>query len=109
MAAKSSCWPRPWILNLRYSLFRGPLRLGGFLGGAFEAVYEWDSYWQDWGMGYKWAYLVLLGGSVAIFGSLLGLERLDAEALQEVPRVVIGQLQPPVGRAPLRGQPLGSR
>ncbi len=55
-----------------YATFRwGPLLLGGFLGGAFEAVYEWYSYWQDWGMGYKWAYLFLLGGSVAIFGSLL--------------------------------------
>lgn len=55
-----------------YATFRwGPLLLGGFLGGAFEAVYEWYSYWPDWGMGYKWAYLLLLGGSVAIFGSLL--------------------------------------
>jgi energy-coupling factor transport system substrate-specific component len=55
-----------------YATFRwGPLLLGGFLGGAFEAVYEWYSYWQAWSMGYKWAYLFLLGGSVAIFGSLL--------------------------------------
>ena len=55
-----------------YATFRwAPLLLGGFLGGAFEAVYEWYSYWTDWGMGYKWAYLFLLGGSVAIFGSLL--------------------------------------
>ena len=55
-----------------YATFRwGPLLLGGFLGGAFEAVYEWYSYWQDWGMGYKVSYLFLLGGSVAIFGSLL--------------------------------------
>ena len=55
-----------------YATFRwGPLLLGGFLGGALEAVYEWYSYWQEWSMGYKWAYLFLLGGSVAIFGSLL--------------------------------------
>lgn len=55
-----------------YQLFRwAPLVVGGFLGGAFEAVYEWYSYWTDWGFGYKIAYLFLLGGSVAIFGSLL--------------------------------------
>ena len=48
-----------------------PLVVGGFLGGAFEAVYEWYSYWTDWGWGYKIAYLFLLGGSVAVFGSLL--------------------------------------
>lgn len=54
-----------------YQLFRwAPLLVGGFLGGAFEAVYEWYSYWTDWGFGYKLAYLFLLGGSVAIFGSL---------------------------------------
>jgi energy-coupling factor transport system substrate-specific component len=59
-----------------------PLLIGGFLGGAFEAVYEWYSYWTDWGFGYKIAYLFLLGGSVAIFGSLLavGLTRLLANA-----------------------------
>jgi energy-coupling factor transport system substrate-specific component len=50
-----------------------PLLVGGFLGGAFEAVYEWYSYWTDWGFGYKITYLFLLGGSVAIFGSLLAL------------------------------------
>lgn len=55
-----------------YTVFRwAPLVVGGFLGGALEAVYEWYSYWTDWGIGYKLAYLVLLGGSVAILGSLL--------------------------------------
>ncbi|MDV3219857.1 ECF transporter S component [Intrasporangium sp.] len=55
-----------------YATFRwAPLLLGGFLGGALEALYEWYSYWTDWEMGYKVAYLFLLGGSVAIFGSLL--------------------------------------
>lgn len=66
-----------------YQLFRwAPLVLGGFLGGAFEAVYEWYSYWTDWGFGYKLAYLFLLGGSVAIFGSLfsVALTRLLANA-----------------------------
>jgi energy-coupling factor transport system substrate-specific component len=59
-----------------------PLLVGGFLGGAFEAVYEWYSYWTDWGFGYKITYLLLLGGSVAIFGSLLavGLTKLLANA-----------------------------
>ncbi|GAA2029727.1 ECF transporter S component [Terrabacter terrae] len=66
-----------------YAVFRwAPLLIGGFLGGAFEAVYEWYSYWTDWGWGYKIAYLFLLGGSVAVFGSLLavGLTRLLANA-----------------------------
>ncbi|HET7397190.1 MAG TPA: ECF transporter S component [Intrasporangium sp.] len=66
-----------------YQAFRwAPLLLGGFLGGAFEAVYEWYSYWTDWDFGYKLAYLLLLGGSVAVFGSLLavGLTRLLAAA-----------------------------
>jgi energy-coupling factor transport system substrate-specific component len=66
-----------------YQLFRwAPLLVGGFLGGAFEAVYEWYSYWTDWGFGYKLAYLFLLGGSVAIFGSLVavGITRLLAQA-----------------------------
>lgn len=66
-----------------YAVFRwAPLLIGGFLGGAFEAVYEWYSYWTDWGWGYKIAYLFLLGGSVAIFGSLLavGLTKLLANA-----------------------------
>jgi energy-coupling factor transport system permease protein len=59
-----------------------PLLIGGFLGGAFEAVYEWYSYWTDWSFGYKIAYLFLLGGSVAVFGSALalGLTRLLANA-----------------------------
>ncbi len=57
-----------------YQLFRwAPLLLGGFLGGALEAVYEWYSYWTDWDLGYKLVYLLLLGGSVAVFGSLLAL------------------------------------
>ncbi|EWT00762.1 ABC transporter permease [Intrasporangium oryzae NRRL B-24470] len=57
-----------------YAVYRwAPLLIGGFLGGAFEAVYEWYSYWTDWGWGYKIAYLFLLGGSVAVFGSLLAL------------------------------------
>ena len=59
-----------------------PLFVGGFLGGAFEAVYEWYSFWQAWGFGYRIAYLFLLGGCVAIFGSLLavGLTRALASA-----------------------------
>lgn len=66
-----------------YAVYRwGPLLLGGFLGGAFEAVYEWYSYWTDWGWGYKVSYLLLLGGCVAVLGSLLavGLTRLLAGA-----------------------------
>lgn len=66
-----------------YASFRwGPLLLGGFLGGAFEAVYEWYSYWQDWAWNYKIAYLFLFGASVAVFGSLLslGITRLLANA-----------------------------
>lgn len=38
----------------------------GALAGAFESVYEWFSYWQDWGMDYKLAHLVILAASGAI-------------------------------------------
>ena len=31
--------------------------LAGALAGAFEAVYEWTSYYADWDMGYKLAHL----------------------------------------------------
>ena len=68
---------------LAYASFRwAPLLIGGFLGGAFEAVYEWYSYWTDWSWGYKVAYLALLGASVAVLGSLLslGLTKLLARA-----------------------------
>jgi energy-coupling factor transport system substrate-specific component len=66
-----------------YATFRwAPLLVGGFLGGAFEAVYEWYSYWQAWAWNYKIAYLFLFGASVAVFGSLLSiaLTRLLANA-----------------------------
>lgn len=49
----------------------GPLLLGGFLGGAFEAVYEWYSYWTAWAWDYKITYLFLLGASVAVLGSVV--------------------------------------
>lgn len=48
-----------------------PLAVGGFIGGALEAFYEWFSYWTDWTMGYKVAYLLLFGAATAVFGSLL--------------------------------------
>ena len=55
-----------------YALFRwAPLVIGGFLGGAFEAVYEWYAYWTTWGWGYKIAYLLIFGAAVAILGSLV--------------------------------------
>ena len=54
-----------------YAAFRwAPLVVGGFLGGAFEAVYEWYSWYQDWDLGYRVSYLLLLGASVAVLGSL---------------------------------------
>jgi len=52
---------------LAYRSF-GPLTAGlsGALAGALEAVFEWYSYWADWGMGYRLAYLVLLAASGAV-------------------------------------------
>lgn len=57
---------------LAYRSF-GPLAaaLGGALAGAFEAVYEWYSYWGDWGWDYKVAYLGLLAAAGAAFAGLL--------------------------------------
>ena len=46
----------------------------GALAGPLEAVYEWFSYWQDWGWGYKIAYagiLTLSGAVVAGAGGWL--------------------------------------
>ena len=46
----------------------------GALAGPLEAVYEWFSYWQDWGWGYKIAYagiLTLSGAAVAGAGGWL--------------------------------------
>ena len=48
-----------------------PLAVGGFIGGALEAFYEWFSYWTDWSMSYKVVYLLLLGAATAVLGSLL--------------------------------------
>lgn len=45
--------------------------LAGALAGAFEAVYEWTSYYADWDMGYKLAHLgffVLSGIVIAGLG-----------------------------------------
>lgn len=59
-----------------------PLALGGFLGGAMEAVYEWYSWFPDWVMGHKVAYLFIFGLATAVLGSLLavGLTKLLANA-----------------------------
>ena len=48
--------------------------LAGVLAGAFEAVYEWYSYYPDWGFDHKLAYLgffALSGAVVAGLGSWL--------------------------------------
>jgi len=57
---------------LAYRSF-GPLAaaLGGALSGALEAVFEWYSYWTDWGWGYKLAYLGLLTAAGAVLAGLL--------------------------------------
>ncbi len=57
---------------LAYRSF-GPVAaaLAGALSGAAEAVFEWYSYWQDWGWDYKVAYLGLLAASGAVFAGLL--------------------------------------
>lgn len=59
-----------------------PLAIGGFLGGVFEAVYEWFSWFPDWTMDHKLVYALLYGLATAVFGSLLsvGLTTLLARA-----------------------------
>ncbi|MGZ8705407.1 MAG: ECF transporter S component [Aeromicrobium sp.] len=45
--------------------------LAGALAGAFESVYEWQSYYADWDLGYKLAHLgffVVSGATIAGLG-----------------------------------------
>lgn len=46
--------------------------LAGALAAPLEVVYEWYSYWQDWGWGYKIAYLFILTGAGAVIAGGVG-------------------------------------
>ena len=46
--------------------------LAGALAGAFEAVYEWTSYYADWDMGYKLAHLGFFVASGIVIAGLGG-------------------------------------
>ena len=47
--------------------------VAGALAGALEAIFEWYSYWTDWDMTYKVAYLILLSAAGALLAGLLSL------------------------------------
>ena len=47
--------------------------VAGALAGALEAIFEWYSYWTDWDMTFKLAYLILLAAAGAVFAGLLSL------------------------------------
>ena len=44
----------------------------GAMAAAFESVYEWNSYWTDWDMGYKLAYLGFFAVSGAVIAGVGG-------------------------------------
>ncbi|MGI8614603.1 MAG: ECF transporter S component [Nocardioidaceae bacterium] len=46
--------------------------LCGVAAAAFETVYEWQTYWVDWGWAYKLAYLGLFGLSGAFVAGVGG-------------------------------------
>lgn len=46
--------------------------VAGALAAPMEAVYEWFSYWTDWGVGYKVAYLLILTASGAVIAGGVG-------------------------------------
>ena len=49
-----------------------PAILAGALAGAFEAVYEWSSYYADWDFEYKLAHLGFISLSGAVIAGLGG-------------------------------------
>jgi len=46
--------------------------LAGAVAAAFESVYEWNSYWTDWDMGYKLAYMGFFAISGIVIAGLGG-------------------------------------
>lgn len=44
----------------------------GVLAAVFESVYEWNSYWTDWDMGYKLAYMGFFAVSGAVIAGIGG-------------------------------------
>jgi energy-coupling factor transport system substrate-specific component len=46
--------------------------LAGAVAAAFESVYEWNSYWTDWEMGYKLAYMGFFAISGIVIAGLGG-------------------------------------
>ncbi|MDQ6715276.1 MAG: ECF transporter S component [Actinomycetota bacterium] len=58
---------------LAYASFGlGAALLAGALSAPMEAVYEWFSYWTDWDMGYKVAYLLILTAAGAVIAGGVG-------------------------------------
>jgi energy-coupling factor transport system substrate-specific component len=61
------------FLLLGYAAFGlGAALLAGALAAPLEAVYEWQVYWTDWGMGYKLAYAGVLTVAGAVVAGGLG-------------------------------------
>lgn len=58
---------------LAYASFGlGAALVAGALSAPMEAVYEWFSYWTDWDMGYKVAYLLILTAAGAVIAGGVG-------------------------------------
>ena len=107
IAAKSSCWPTPWILNLRYSPFFGRPASNQTSEPTVSRPWLWRDVDADEAARHGAQAEVAAEGVDRILGPLLGLERLDPQALEQVARVLVGQLEPAVRGAPLRHGPVG--
>lgn len=61
------------FLLLGYAVFGlGAAVLAGALSAPLEALYEWSTYWTDWGMDYKVAYAVILTVAGAVIAGGVG-------------------------------------
>jgi energy-coupling factor transport system substrate-specific component len=61
------------FLLLGYGAFGlGAALLAGALAAPLEALYEWQVYWTDWGMGYKVAYALILTAAGAVVAGGIG-------------------------------------
>jgi energy-coupling factor transport system permease protein len=61
------------FLVLGYAVFGlGAAVLAGALSAPLEALYEWQTYWTDWGMDYKVVYAVILTVAGAVIAGGVG-------------------------------------
>ena len=94
IAAKSSCCPGPLILNFRYSLLLRPSGLEPDQRADRVAPLVVRDVDANEAAGNDAQAEVASQGVDRVLGPLLGFERFDPEALEQVAGVLVGQLQP---------------